>query len=188
MGFFSKIKNKLDKALVPKEVRNVVQGIGGKVLGIKPGGGGPSPFEQMYMDLLAQQQAQARANPFQQALSQIPQGFFQDPRGLAAIQGLMAQYASGAPNSPVQPTMGGPVGMPMVGPNIAPQRPVGGNPFLQAGVPAGFVGGGSASIPGPAPTQATQMGRVGGFGNGGGKMTIPGARQINVNGRQFFAK
>lgn len=191
MGFLSKLKKKVDKAIVPKEVRRVVDPLVSKVLSKGPATGllqslglvqkTSNPFQQV----ADQSETFQAPNPFAQALQNIPQGFFQDPRGIQALQALMSQY---------QTTQQPPRAMPQ----MAPMSPPGGsggvgfsgngpiNPFLAALPP----GAQTPQIPrGPEPTGATKMGAVGGFGNGGGKMTIPGKAPVSVSfPRQFFAK
>lgn len=96
-------------------------------------------------------------SPFAGLASQIPPEFFQNPQSIAALQQMLGGGGgvspAAAPMAPAQP----------------PQAI--NNPF--ANLFQGAIGQ-ATGTPGPAPSQATQMGRVGGFGNGGGKMTIPG--------------
>lgn len=103
-------------------------------------------------------------NPFEGVMSQIPQEFFQNPQAQAALAQMLGGGGAPAP-APSAP----PVDM------STPQNFY--NPF------AGLAGVYGAGTPGPDPSQATMMGRVGGFGNGGGKMSIPGRPGMRIPGR-----
>lgn len=158
MGLFSKIKKKIGRVVDPLGIGP--EALLGRVLGPKGGGGDAGAFAAA-LAAMQQQQAQAQMNPFAQALQMTPQSFFQNPQAAQALQALLAQQgnASVAPTAPQRPIMASPPS-------------TNANPFLQA--LQGMGGGMVPATPGPAPTGTTMMGKVGGFGNGGGKMTIPG--------------
>ncbi len=194
MGIFSKIKKKLDHAFIPKEVKALVRKVAPKelrgVLGLNPsspggGGGGvapppaaTNPFAQFsQIPGIGYAQQPGGPNPFAGVMSQIDPRMLQNPQAMALMQQILG--GGGQFNrTPQDAAFGGY----QAAPQQAPQGPA--NPF--AGVPMGMsnprqpisVPGRwdyTSSTPGPEPTQQTQMGRVGGLGNGGGKMTIPGA-------------
>jgi hypothetical protein len=107
-------------------------------------------------------------NPFANVMSQIPQEFFQNPQAIAAL----AQALGGG---------GAPAPAPATKPTVVDTQALMNNPFMNVlmGINPGVTfANTSPSTPGPAPSQATLQGKVGGLGNGGGKMTIPGKRFI----------
>jgi hypothetical protein len=95
------------------------------------------------------------ANPFAGVASQIPAGFFQSSQAQAALMQMLGGQGGGAPAP---------------GPNVPP--PSINTPGLAGGNPWAQIIGRAGMPPGPPPAQSTMMGRVGGFGNGGGKMIL----------------
>jgi hypothetical protein len=102
-------------------------------------------------------------NPFANVMQSIPPAFFQNPQAMQALQ----------------QALGNPGMAPQAGPNV-PTPSVNGTGSMGGNNPWAQVMGRVPGTPGPAPSPATLMGRVGGFGNGGGKMILDGKSLIRA--------
>lgn len=167
MAFLSKLKKKLDKFAPPDPLRQKIDQTVGKFMKKGGGGSGPAMAPQMNPNPFAQfgtfqpgiGYVGGAQNPFAGILQNLPPGLLQSPQAMQVL--TQALGGGGTPQAAPAPSPG-----PTMGTGLPPQTGFS-NPFQQLALP---------QTPGPAPSGATQMGAVGGFGNGGGKMTIPGAR------------
>lgn len=160
---------KRDRALfMPSSAKDLnplgkVMSNGKKTIGpapVAPTGGNPNS-QYSYTPGIGYGTGPSGANPFANVMQNIPPAFFQNPQAMAALR-----QALGNPGAP-QPSPNVPT------PSVNGTGAMGGNnPWAQ------IIG--RAGMPGPAPSQETMMGRVGGFGNGGGKMILNGNSMIRA--------
>lgn len=171
MSFLKKLKKALKPGSIGKRLfgsNNPIKVVGGLLGGDRGGKGGS--ISDMIANLAQQVAGGARnqqvdpANPFSQMFNYTPGiGYSAGPGG-NPFGDLVNQMPPGLFQNPQAQAML----TQMLGGGAAPIRypmaPVGGgsNPFQ------------TALTPGPAPDPSTLLGQVGGFGNGGGSMAVPG--------------